>query len=510
MTNVAPPQRRRPRAGFTLVELLVVITIILIVSIASIPVVMPALNERRVSSGALLLQAELTRARDTAIRANAPRGVRLLPDRTAGGALAFVPLRFPPPVNAAADYAEFLRSAPGYTRLIAIEPGPDHTEGQVRSFNAGLDLGQMGGLSALDVALWRTVWESKVTSNVTPFLPRSPTSWYWNVRRGDRIRLAGSGRSWIIVGPMLVPNGPGNPEAYVNWGAPGAFTSLPGLPATSKEFLIVLDGEDNDADGFVDEQFDGLDNNDDGVIDPGFNGRDDNGNNIIDEPAELFYVAVVGLPPEMEPEAVPDLEPTDGEAIGYTIDRQPVPSIGARELALPAGAAIDLTTWMAGGTAGMPGVPERSRLPIDPYSGYIDVMVAPNGQIVLPSAGRAVTPPPSQPYYHFWVSDIEDIVPPDPAMLDATTRVPHATYLPLPEGTSGYAPADPTRILRGSRRLVSLNTRTGAVTTTSLEAFDVTEFANPATRPPSFLSPIRDLVLGRVYRNAELGLKETP
>jgi prepilin-type N-terminal cleavage/methylation domain-containing protein len=511
--------RRPARDGFTLVELLVVITIILLVSVASIPVIMPALNERRVSSAALLLQAELTRARDTAVRANAPRGVRLMPDAT--GNLSFLPFRTP----SATDYTRFLESTPAYTRMIAIEPGPDHTEGMVRGYNSAVDLLQLSAVfggppAALDDAVqknWRTIWESKYTGATAPILPRSPTSWYWNVRRNDRIRI-GNGRSWIIVGPMRIPQGPENPEGYINFGRPGDapfptnFVSYPGRP--EREFLIVMDGEDNDSDGFVDEGFDGIDNNDDGWPDPGFV---DNTTGLIgtNHPVQMEYrgapaAGYVNLAAEIEPESTLDLGILDEDAQTYTIQRQPVPSQNARELSLPSGAAIDLTTWMAGQTPGMLGVPERSRLPVDRYSGYIDIMVAPNGQVVLPAAGRAVTPPPSDPYYHFWITDIEDIQQPDPLMLDANRRVPYATYLPLPLGTPGYDPADTTRALRGSRRLVSLNTRTGQVTTTSLETFDIREFNDTNLRPTSFTSPIRDLALGRVYRNAELGLKEAP
>jgi len=66
--------------GFTLIELLVVITIIVLVSAAALPTILPALNHRQVSEAARILQAALAGARDAAIRANEPRGIRLLPD----------------------------------------------------------------------------------------------------------------------------------------------------------------------------------------------------------------------------------------------------------------------------------------------------------------------------------------------------------------------------------------------------------------------------------------------
>ena len=72
--------RDAARRAFTLVELLVVIFIIVLVSAATLPAILPALNQRRVSEGSRLIQAELSRQRDLAVRANSPRGFRLLPD----------------------------------------------------------------------------------------------------------------------------------------------------------------------------------------------------------------------------------------------------------------------------------------------------------------------------------------------------------------------------------------------------------------------------------------------
>ena len=82
-TTRTPSDARRP--GFTLVELLVVILIILLVSAVTLPTVISAISHRQVSEAARILQAALVGARDSAINNNAPSGIRLLPDPTING-----------------------------------------------------------------------------------------------------------------------------------------------------------------------------------------------------------------------------------------------------------------------------------------------------------------------------------------------------------------------------------------------------------------------------------------
>ncbi len=68
------------------------------------------------------------------------------------------------------------------------------------------------------------------------------------------------------------PNTPGASEpatVYQQRSAP-AYPTGPG--SSNAEFLILLNGKDDDNDGFTDEIFDGIDNDGDGIIDPGFNG----------------------------------------------------------------------------------------------------------------------------------------------------------------------------------------------------------------------------------------------
>src|SRR5262249_7738390 len=73
------------RRGFTLVELLVVILIILAVWSLASPRVLPAITHRQVSEAARILQGALAGARDSAIHNNSPSGIRLLPDPVLNG-----------------------------------------------------------------------------------------------------------------------------------------------------------------------------------------------------------------------------------------------------------------------------------------------------------------------------------------------------------------------------------------------------------------------------------------
>ena len=104
--------------GFTLIELLVVITIILILSVLVLPTVGSVLSHRQVSESARLLQAVLAGARDSAIRNNAPSGIRLLPDPV------FSSIN---PSTGQLDSGAILAA----NRVIPIEPAPAYMEGLV-------------------------------------------------------------------------------------------------------------------------------------------------------------------------------------------------------------------------------------------------------------------------------------------------------------------------------------------------------------------------------------------
>ena len=500
----SPRNRRRGGRGFTLVEILVVLAIIALISAVALPTILPALNERRVSEAARELQAAIAGTRDAAIRANAPRGIRLLPD----------------PILSPVPYGSGDLGVLTSNRFVTIEPAPDYHEGLIVAIPAATS----GLFLQVEQSLNSTISGVRV--------PNEPTGWYFNIRQGDKIRFNDSGAYYTIAGPLFT--GPFynpsasqtrflNTERYINLTNPdpSTYTSPPFAWApVGLDFLNLTNGVDDDHDGWVDEGFDGIDNDGDGIVDPGYNGLDDAGivngvayprNGIIDEPNELL------IGQEFEQEVFLGNPPSFANPSNYTIFRRPIVSPGAREVTLPEGIVIDMTTWNAPSATPVTTAnqnttnfkiqfPERSRVPVDPYTYFVDIMVAPSGQVVQAGAGSAgidqnnSSPTSNLPFYHFWLTEREGVVAPigtpqstSPYIPARNPNYPTQTYLlPMPKGTPNYSPPA-TQIplyLTGERRLITLFTRSGQVVTNTIEIFD----GNDTNLP---------------YYDAQAGIKET-
>lgn len=350
---------KKKREGFTLIELLVVIAIILIVSVLAIPPALSALSHRQVGEAARQLQGALAGARDQAMHTGSPAGIRLIPDP------AF-PLIYLP--TGQIDPAQPL----AYSRWVPIEPAPQYSTGRV----------WVPDPASLPAAPWLTIAEQIVGSTLN-----ESTAWAWNIRVGDQLQINGSGIWYTVVGPVMQSN----PEGFINYGPPG--TVSPYGPITQggaqvyPEFLWLCNG---------------IDDNTDGWIDSGYDGQDNNGNGIIDDPGLIDPTGQT--PGEWEQEAWPTGlgRPADSK---YTIRRRPAPSSSAREQQLPTNVVIDATTWSTS-------APLRSRLPVDPTTGAVEILVWPTGQIVpttrygVPSSvGMAAA------FLHFWISERADVLP---------------------------------------------------------------------------------------------------
>src|SRR5271157_5698564 len=110
-------RRQAGRRGFTLIEPLVVMLIILLVSAVVLPTLIPAISHRQASEAARILQGALVGARDAAINTNSPAGIRLLPDPVFNGIN---------PSTATLDPTRILAS----NRYIPIQLAPNYSEGK--------------------------------------------------------------------------------------------------------------------------------------------------------------------------------------------------------------------------------------------------------------------------------------------------------------------------------------------------------------------------------------------
>lgn len=282
----ASKSRQPGRGGFTLVELLVVLTIVGIIAAITLPVVATSWASRRVDSAAQLVQGELVGAVARAQR-DGLAGVRLVPDETIGVARL---------ADGSVDPARPL----AYSRVVPLTSPLAIQEGRVSirdTFPAGFPT------AALIVEQEVMIDDGGVK------MLGEPTSWAWRVRLGDRVELAG--RTFTVCGPVAVKN----PEGYVNYPPAGTGLDRGDGPA---EWLALVNGRDDD---------------DDGAIDNGWNGRDEDGDGIVDGPNEWTEVEAWGLD-------APVL------ASPYLIRPRPVPSSGATGVEL-AGAMIDATDWDA-------------------------------------------------------------------------------------------------------------------------------------------------------------------
>lgn len=426
--------RSRRRSGFTLIELLIVILIILAVSAVALPVVLPALSHRQVSEAARALQGALAGARDVAMHANTPAGIRLLPDP------AFPVLYL---ANGQIDPTQPL----AVNRIIPIAPAPTYQSGRL---TVPLPSQLPAGFTGVNPVL--VVIESVVSGTAAAPTLNEPSTWAWNIRVGDKLQINGAGLWYTVVGPMVITPQQGNSEQFINWGLPGTVSPLGdtqgGVPVFP-EFLFLVNGLDDNANGWIDEGYDGVDNNGNGTV-------DDNG--PIGTGAGEWEV-------EAWPSGLLAALPTNAP---YAIQRRPAPSSNAREIQLPTNVVIDLTTWASS-------APERSQLPpgvVNPYTGCVDILLNPNGTIVPTTVYS--TPASfgmSGAFFQLWIGERSDVAAPSPA----ATSAPYLPVGVIDRTLAGTGAPYGGATIGGEYRVVTLFTRTGQVTTADDVSFD-----NPA------------------------------
>lgn len=482
------------RTGFTLVELLVVILIILLVSVVVLPTVIPAIAHHQVSEAARILQATLAGARDLALNNNAPAGIRLLPDPVFNGidsttgkldptrilvSNRFVPIQLAPGYSdGLANIIQDTASA-GPAFPVGTPPYPQQTGygyPYPDGVTAGITTPSSPKISVLMVE--QSPYTFSTTGGIITPILNPPTSWFWNVRIGDKIRFNSSSLYYTIVGPMTIGPSAGNSELFVNDGLPGTLPllqrnfSIGGTALPNQlQYLFLVNGLDDNNDGLLDSGWDGLDNNLDGLTDE-----------LVPQPPMTFahteweaetWGSSLSTPPAFPTNVqIQNYNGTPLNAgflnLSYTITRRPIVSPGVRETLLPSNVVVDLTTWNPG-AFGTGFVSERSRLPLDPNTGYVDILLNPNGTVVPTTL---YSNPSSfgmdSAFYHFWLAERGDLF--DPLAQPGTpSGVPY--LLPMISGAPHYPDANDTsqRFLKGERRLLTLYTRTGQIITNQLE-----------------------------------------
>ena len=261
-------------------------------------------------------------------------------------------------------------------RIVPLDPAPEYSEGFVSiTAPAGIPTiaypAQNGGgtypvstVAGLPnvLMLEEAVYDLGITAAA---ILNPPTSWFWNIRVGDKIQINNAGAWYTVVGPMVIPpaglviNGTeyANPEMFVNVGPPGTQSPVSrgfGGNTYYPDFLFLVNGQDDNGNGWADEGWDGIDNDYPTLVLPGGSTVPNPGAGIIDNTtiaangvqtseweSEQWLGSIATNPPMNAP---------------YTVRRRPAPSANAREVALPTGVVIDLTGW---GLAS----PERSRIP---------------------------------------------------------------------------------------------------------------------------------------------------
>ena len=446
--------------GFTLIEILVVLAIIAVVAGAVLSSgLLGAIQHREVSEGARILQAALVGARDSAIRNNRPSGIRLLPDPVFNGIN---------PITGQFDGTQPL----AYNRVLPIAAAPDYSEGVVM-FNLGTTSLIWNTPQGLPYPYALILVEGVV--DLTYGNPNSPTSWFWNVRVGDKIQINGTGDWYTVVGPMVVsPTNPStlgqNTELFVNAGPPGTPSPLqmgqgPAPTIVNPEYLFLVNGQDDNNNGWIDEGWDGVDNN------------------LSWELAQTPVVIATDDVYEWEPETwLGSLAATSsGAQYRYTIRRRPAPTGNAREVLLPTNVVVDASTWST--------TQERSRLPVNPYTGYVDVLLNPTGTVIpttIYSSPSVVGMAGS--FLHFWLGERSDVYAPSASYLAPPPLTP-PPYLPVGVIQSQLLAGTPYTgtQLKGEYRLTTLFTRTGQIITSDNLLFDnPLNPANQNTTPPSY------------------------
>lgn len=379
--------RHRPtRTGFTLVEMLIAIAILLILTTMAVAVYTTSASADRIRSSARQVQSAVGGARDRnlkAVRTNsqARRGIRLLVD--------------------AADPTVV-------TSMVYIGLDGTWKDGQVC---VGRQDGSVAPAGSADNAMVRTVRGWPVQDPTTGFFTMTGWSNLYNqglLVDGSRIRIpAGNGGTWytVLTYPLLTYGGSGPEQLILTADYQGTVSHAYGSPATANTFGAY--GKTQPADPYTDDDQDGTDDNPEELGAPGSN--DDTDINAVAGNGSATYEL------ELKATVLPGQEPlrlSSGIAIDLFNSRIPTNWYQQRSLVKgsplpPVDQGWDANNatyyyngwgvWSIEGTDGSNPANDIYRQ----YSPRMDIMFSPQGTVTGPLTTIGMV--------HLRLADIEDI-----------------------------------------------------------------------------------------------------
>ena len=143
--------------------------------------------------------------------------------------------------------------------------------------------------------------------------------------------------------------------------------------------------------------------------------------------------------------------------VPYTIRRRPAPSQNAREVALPSSMVIDATSYFY--------TQERSRLPVNQFTGYVDIIINPDGTVrpsVVYSSSSSFGM--NNAFFHFWLAERQDLfdiqLGSNGPLHWQNSGAPYLLPIANP-GSASNSAALPGPYLKGEYSILSLSTRSG-------------------------------------------------
>ncbi len=190
-------------------------------------------------------------------------------------------------------------------RIIPIEPAPDYSEGMVSivmdhangtpyPFAAAVSMPYPNAMTNTGNGIFTNAVLMVEECPIDPStgLPNEPTSWFWNIRIGEKIQIGNAGQIYTVVGPLAANQNNSNPDLFVNDGPPGQTPQLQRTYIKGRTGQLVgrsvsstssssMARTTTPQDGFVDNLWNAV------TFSTLRNAANNNGNSVTDLPSEF-------------------------------------------------------------------------------------------------------------------------------------------------------------------------------------------------------------------------------